>query len=78
MIMLKIALVLVKIYVLVGKKDISELSRWVAQKHTAVNIIQIIQIQQARVIFVTDFKKLKEELPGNEKFYSSLTNKKNY
>ena len=34
-IMLKIALVLAKVYVLVGKKGISELSRWVAQKHTA-------------------------------------------
>ena len=33
--MLKIALALVKIYVLVGKKGISELSRWVAQRHTA-------------------------------------------
>ena len=75
-IMLKIALVLVEIYVLVGKKGISELSRWVAQKHTAVEIIQIVQIQQARAIFMTDFKKLKE-LPGNEKFYSSLTDKKN-
>ena len=35
--MLKIALVLVKIYVLVGKKGISELSCWLAQKHTVVN-----------------------------------------
>ena len=32
--MLKIALAL-KIYVLVGKKGISQLSRWEAQKHTA-------------------------------------------
>ena len=35
MIVLKIALVLVKTYVLVGKKGISKLSRWVAQKYTA-------------------------------------------
>ena len=38
-IMLKIALVLVKIYVLVGKKGISKLSRWIAAKHTAFFII---------------------------------------
>ena len=36
-IMLKIALVLVKIYALVGKKGISELSCGLAQKHTVVN-----------------------------------------
>ena len=34
-IMLKITLVLVKIYVLVGKKGISGLSRQIAAKHTA-------------------------------------------
>ena len=34
-IMLKIALVIVKIYVLVGKKGISKLSRWIAAEHTA-------------------------------------------
>ena len=39
MIMLKIALVIVKIYVLVGKKGISKLSRWIAAKHTAFFII---------------------------------------
>ena len=33
--MLKISLVLVKIYVLVGKKGISKLSRWIAAEHTA-------------------------------------------
>ena len=35
MIMLKIALLLVKIYVLVGKKGISEFLHWLAQNHTA-------------------------------------------
>ena len=34
-IMLKIALILVKIYVLVRKKDISKLWSWVPAKHTA-------------------------------------------
>ena len=39
--MLKIALVLVKIYVLVGKKGISEFLHWVAQKHTALILLGI-------------------------------------
>ena len=35
-IMLKIALLLVKTYVLVGKKGKSKLLRWIAPKHTAL------------------------------------------
>ena len=43
--MLKVTLVLVKIYVLVGKKGISKLSRWVAQKHTS-HIFCIVSFHQ--------------------------------
>ena len=39
--MLKIALVLVKNYILVKKKGISELLHWIAQKPTAINVVKI-------------------------------------
>ena len=37
--MLKITLVLVKIYVLMGKKSISGLVHWIAAKHTADPVV---------------------------------------
>ena len=43
--MLKVTLVLVKIYVLVGKKGISKLSCWVAQEHT-LHIFYIVSFHQ--------------------------------
>ena len=40
LIMLKIALVLVKIYVLVRKKGISGLEPWIVPKHIAMNLME--------------------------------------